>query len=225
MKQKIPARAIQSRFKVARNDRGMIMATADLLITIPLVVMLSFFVVDSALGSYYKQRLGCLLDQAAEFGANYPVGKDPLQPTEEMVASLLRRSSMQALKLKVKAKEIEVEGNSAIEVSATGEFPLLQGSLLPVSIPLKETSVALVPVNKVCAFIALSPSSYASQYPGRGLSLYIPVVKPKQELPVWSFPYDTAIGSVSIAKGEQPTLPPVSEQSRRSILVGRESVY
>ncbi|MBC7996558.1 MAG: hypothetical protein IAF58_01350 [Leptolyngbya sp.] len=211
--------------KFARQSSGMMMASTDFLITIPVVVLMAFFVMDAALGSYYKQRLGATLDQAAEFGANCPEGKDVRLLTEQMARDLLRRSAVKALKLKLAVKEIEVEGNNAIEVTATGEFPLLEGTILPVSIPIKETAVALIPVNKVCGFLAVTPSSYANQFPGRGLSIYLPVVKPKQDLPVWSFPFDTAIGSVSLVKGMRPDMPLSYNPKSKDALLGRESVY
>lgn len=211
--------------KPSRNAKGMIFATADLLIIIPFVVAGCLVLIDASLTGFYKQRLSTVLAQAAQHAANLPPGQDPVAPTESLVQQLVTASNLKISNLKVTVKPVEVETCKAVQVTASGVFPLLEGSALPVSIPLQDTSVALIPPNRVCALIAITPGSYAQQYPSRGPSVYIPVVQPTNNLPIWSFPYATAISSVSVERGASPTLPPPQPSSNKNYFEGRESLY
>jgi len=165
-----------------------------------------------------------ITDQAARYAANIPGNTDPVEPTKKLVKNLLRQNALKGKDIKVKVEQVRVEDAEAISVTTTLSVPLLEGTMLPVSITISDTSVSLVPANKVMALVAISPSSYAQSYPQRNLSLFLPIVKPRADLPVWSFPYDTAIGSLSL-QGGSPPIVPIQPPASAEGLQQRESLY
>lgn len=207
-----------------RKNSGVIMAACDLLLVIPAVVLGIFFLIDAGLAAHYKSKLGIVLLETAEYAANLPPDVALEKAVNDELRDLLRANSVRAKNIKVTTKRTSVADVEAIMVSATTMVPLLEGGILPIEIPLSDTATALIPPNKVYALIAVSPSSYSQNYPGRGLSVYIPIVRPRAGLPIWSFPYDTAIGSLNVVKGSVPTIGP---QNLRHALEfgGREPIY
>lgn len=193
--------------KHRRSSKGVLMATADILIMIPFIIGGAFFVTDSGLTSCYKQKLTFILNQAADYAVNLPPGTDVTKPTEQLVRDLTKKSGLQNSNLKIKVTTTTVGDNDAISVTATAAFPLLQGSFLPVQISLQDAAVAIIPANRICAAIAINPYPYSYENPEANQSVYVPIIQPKHNMPVWQFPFDTAINNLHVVQGEGPSGP------------------
>jgi hypothetical protein len=193
-----------SSFARRRNCKGLIMATADLMIVLPLTVAGSFFIIDSGLASCYKQKLTFVLNQAAGYAVNLPPDQSPIQPTEGVVKELMKKSMASVTNLKIKVDATTVGDNDAITVSATAFVPLLQGSFLPIGITMQDQATAIVPANRVCAAIAINPYPFSYENPQAKQSVYVPIIQPNHNMPVWQFPDDTAINNLHVVQGAIP---------------------
>lgn len=181
------------------------MATLDLVLIIPMVVASSMFLVDCALGSYYKERLSFVAMQAANFAANLPFDQEPVKPTEKVVKDLLQKMNAGCANLKVTVKPITVGEQDALSVELSANMPLLRGGVLPGTIGLQENAVCIIPANKVCAAVAINPYPYSyDQQQSQVPCIYVPVIQPRHNMPVWQFPYDTAINNLHIVQGSDP---------------------
>ena len=199
------------------------MATADLLIMLPVVIGSAVFVVDSGLTSTYKQKLGFVLEQAANCAVNLPPEADINKQTEVVVKDLLQKSALPSSNLKLKIENTTVGDNDAISISCTASFPLLQGSVLPIAITLSDKATAIIPANRVCAAIAINPYPYSYENQQANQSVYIPIIQPKHNMPVWQFPYDTAINNLHVVQGQAPTVP--LNPRNNEYFSGRPSLY
>lgn len=188
-----------------RNCKGVVMATADILILLPIIIGGSFFVIDAGLASCYKQKLTFVLTQAANYAVNLPPQQSPTKPTESVVKELMGKSMLTVTNLKIKVEATTIDDNDAISVSVTAFFPLLQGSFLPVGIELKDQATAIVPANRVCAAIAINPYPYSYENPKANECVYVPIIEPKHDMPVWQFPNDTAINNLHVVQGASPS--------------------
>lgn len=209
---------------IKRNCRGVIMATADILILIPVIVGGSFFVIDAGLASCYKQKLTFVLTQAANYAVNFPPDQSPIKPTEGVVKELMNKSSLTVTNLKVKVEATTIGDNDAITVTATAFFPLLQGSFLPVGIELKDQATAIVPANRTCAAIAINPFPYSYENPKANQCVYVPIIEPKHNMPVWQFPNDTAINNLHVVQGDSPN-GSLNASSNNKYFLDRPSLY
>jgi len=199
------------------------MATADILIVLPLTIGCAFFLVDSGLASCYKQKLTSVLNQAADYAVNLPVEVSPIKPTEGVVKELINKNVNAATNVNVKVETTTIGDNDAITVSATAFFPLLQGSCLPIGITLQDQATAIVPANRVCAAIAINPYPYSYENPQANQSVYIPVIRPKHNMPVWQFPNETAINNLHVVQGSAPSGP--ANPRANQFFTDRPSLY
>ncbi len=181
------------------------MATADILIMIPVILGSFYLIVDSALASCHKLKLTSVLNQAANYAVNLPPDQSPIKPTEGVVKELISKNMPTVTNAKIKVEATTVGDNDAITVSATAFCPLLQGSFLPIGITLQDQATAIVPANRVCAAIAINPYPYSYENPQANQSVYIPIIEPKHNIPVWQFPTDTAINNLHIVQGASPS--------------------
>lgn len=188
-----------------RKCAGIMMATADIVIMLPLIIGGSFFVIDSGLASCYKQKLTFVLNQAANYAVNLPPDQSPIKPTESVAKELLKKSMATVTNLKINVQATTIGDNDAVTVSATAFFPLLQGSFLPIGITLQDQATAIVPANRVCAAIAINPHPYSYENPQANQSVYVPIIQPKHNMPVWQFPIDTAINNLHVVQGASPS--------------------
>jgi len=211
--------------KFKRSKNGQVVATADLLLTVPLAILGSFFLIDAGLISYYKNKVSQVVTESAEYAVNLPAQEDPVTATEKMVEKLSTKNGLKAFSIKTTVKKVCIDDVDAISVSVNMNLPMVHCQWLPASSVISDTAVSLIPANKVCAVVSISPSDYARQYAGRGLSIYVPIVQPRRNLPVWSFPFDTAIGSVSVVKGVPPAVDQSHANKEDDYFAGRESVY
>jgi hypothetical protein len=183
----------------------------------------SFFIIDSGLASGYKQKLTSVLIQAADYAVNLPPDQSPIKPTEGVVKELMSKGMATVTDLKIKVETTTIGDNDAITVSATAFFPLLQGSFLPIGMTLQDRATAIVPANRVCAAIAINPYPYAYENPRGNQSVYVPIIEPKHNLPVWQFPDDTAINNLHVVQGASPS-GSLSNQNNQ-YFIDRPSLY
>jgi hypothetical protein len=151
--------------------------------------------------------------------------KDPDKEAAKYVEGLLKASGQPVKSLKVKVKKFEINDASAVSVTVEGNYPLVQSNLLPGDITLTETAAALVPARKICGYVAISPDAYADPINKRRPSIYCPIVRPNRKLPIWTFPYDTAIGSLNVERGPTPKIENISVQKQDGYFNGMESIY
>ncbi len=187
-----------------RNCKGIMMAAADIMIILPVMVAGSFFIIDLGLASCYKQKLSFVLNQAADYAVNLPPDQSPIKPTEGVVKELMKKNMGSFSNLKVKVDATTIGDDDAITVSATASLPLVQGSILPIEITLQEQATAIVPANRTCAAIAINPYPYSYENPQAKQSVYVPIIQPKHNMPVWQFPDDTAINNLHVVQGAAP---------------------
>lgn len=186
----------------------MAMFMAELTVIIPLVVLGGFLLLDAGLVSLQKQKFSFIVMQAAQYVVNLPPEDAPERPTEQIVKDLCQKAKLKSSKLKVAVEKTTVGDNEAISIKATANFPLLSGTLLPVEIPMEDTEVAIVPANRICGSIAISPYPYSYESPQAGVSVYIPIIQPRHPMPVWQFPYETAINNLHHVRGSAPPMVP-----------------
>jgi len=168
-----------------RKGTGIMMATADILIMIPLVIGSFYFIVDSGLASCYKLKLASVLNQAADYAVNLPPDPNALKSTEGLVRELLNKNVGTVTNVKIKVEATTVGDNDAVTISVSALCPLLQGSCLPLGVTLQDQATAIVPANRICAAIAINPYPYSYENPQANQSVYIPIIEPKHNMPVW----------------------------------------
>ncbi len=197
------------RYKARRRGQaGAILGVVDLMIMVPMVVIASFLLMDTGLAAIYKQKLSFVLIQAANYAVNLPPSENPESHVKAVVTELCTKSGLKCQRLKLAVKETTIGDDQAISISASADFPLLEGSVLPVSVNLQDTAVALIPANRICAAIAISPYPYSQQSPQSEISVYLPIIAPRHNMPVWKFPYDIAINNLRHVDGQAPPVAP-----------------
>ena len=207
-----------------RNQSGSITGTFDVLIVIPLIIIGIVCVINSCVVGFYKQKLTFITTQAASYAANLPPNVEPTKPTEKLVAALVKRCELSGVNLKVAIKNIEIEDQDAVAVTVTGNFSLLhlQGIPTPMGVSMSDSSTALIPANRVCAAIAISPYPYSCNDPDSKISVYVPIIQPRNHLQVWEFPRESSVNALHNV-GDQP--PAAPQPNRKDCPLPRPSLY
>ncbi|MFN8554783.1 MAG: hypothetical protein U0103_25200 [Candidatus Obscuribacterales bacterium] len=196
-----------------RNARGVLFATADLMMLIPVSILIVVCLVDAGLGCVYKQKMSFVMNQTANYIVNLPENNADQKQAESMLKQLCALSGLKGRNLRVCTKMVQVDDNDAVSLTAQIELPLLEGTALPVSLTMQDTVTAVLPANRVCAAIAISPYPYSTEESNTGPALYIPIIKPKYTMPIWQFPYDAAINNLHVKQGAAPALTPPPPQN------------
>jgi len=204
-----------------RNLHGAAMAIAELGILIPIILILTAFLADLFQAGWYKNRLAFVLTQSASYGASLPEDADLTKLATDMAKQLCAKNSLESTNVKLNVKQISVGDADAVSISGSIRVPLVPGNILPASINLSDTATALIPANRVSGAIALTPYPYSAEIPASNLSLYIPIVQPRHQLPIWQFPYDSALNNLHLVQGNSPNPKPVIDSYYNS----RPSLY
>jgi Flp pilus assembly protein TadG len=206
-----------------RSKKGVVMGVADLVIMIPLFVAGVFFLGDLAQMGACKERLSSVLTQAANYAVTLPSDVDPAKSTEPVVKQLCAQNNLTINNIQVQVKKITIADSDAISVKATGYVPLLQGGMLPAAVSIQDAAVALYPANRVYGVVAISPYPYSTDNPAAGQSVYIPIIRPRSGVPVWQFPYDSALNNLHVVEGPAPS--PLTAESTSTYFRERPSLY
>lgn len=207
----------------ARAADGVVMFVAELAVVIPLLVMGGIVLLDAGLISLQLQKFSFVLMQAADYVVNLPPEEDPIPTAEGIVKDLCKQAGLKCTRLKVTVSKATVGDNEAIAIKATAKFPLLNGTALPMEINLDDTEVAIIPANRICGSIAISPYPYSFENSQAGESVYIPIIQPRHPMPVWQFPYETAINNLHHVKGPLP--PTVAPVPKNAYFYDHPSIY
>ncbi len=210
--------------KRQRSQKGLVLATSELMIIIPVVVMVLFLIVDTAILACCKLKLGAVAQDSARFIASLESDRDTNSEALRYVEGLLKASCQPVNSLKVKVRKFEINDAQAVSITVEGSYPLVDSKILPARITLTEIAAALVPTKKICGYVAIKPDAYADPANNRYPAIYLPIVKPNRKLPIWTFPYDTAIGSLNLARGTAPRVDYVA-QKQEGYFNGLESIY
>lgn len=215
---------ITSRRKI-RNQKAFLLATSELMVIVPVAVALFFLILNASVIACSKMKLGAVAQEAAKFTAELDNDRDLEAEAGKFVSSILPASGQSVKELKVKVKRLEISECQAVSVTISGSYPLIESNLMPCRIPIIETAVSLLPSRKICGYVAISPDAYADPAGNRRPSLYCPIVRPNRRLPVWTFPYDTAIGSLHLERGTPPKLDASPKPGDSGYFNGLESLY
>lgn len=208
-----------------RRQRGLLLATSEMMIIIPIAVLLIFLIADGAVLACSKMKLGAVVQESARFVADMNNDQDIDSEATKFIASLLKASGQPYKNLKVKTTKIDLNGAEAVSITVRGSYPLFQNNLLPAEITLTETAAALIPSRKICGYVAISPDAYADPQGKSRPAIYCPIVKPTKKLPIWTFPYETSIGSLNIERGPAPKMENVMLRDKDNYFSGMESIY
>jgi hypothetical protein len=211
--------------KRLRSQRAALLATSEMMIIIPVAVLLMFVIVDTAVLACCKLKLGAVVQDSAKFIADLDSDQDANKEAPKYIDGLLKASGQPVKSLKVKVARFEINDAAGISVTVEGTYPLVQSNLLPGEITLTETAAALVPARKICGYVAISPDAYADPINKRRPAIYCPIVHPNRKLPIWTFPYDTAIGSLNVERGPIPKIENIPVQKQNAYFNGLESIY
>ena len=112
---------------------------AILVVATMLVVGYVLFLVDSGVSAFYKQKLGFLANQGAQFAAGY-TGSNATGAAQTFVSALAPKIGMSSAGLNVQVTDTIVNGKPAYACVVSGSFPLIQGSVLPATISLSSST-------------------------------------------------------------------------------------
>ena len=154
--------------KRSARGSGIIEGTVGLMLVSIGVVLFSGLLVNVGFGSYYKERLGFVADQTANY-ASMQSDEDKQKKVEEFAEALLKQMGFANQDTKVSLQEIEVYGEQATQVDITSDFPLFQqlGGVFPAKISLSERGVSTGDGFKVTGYVRFSISTQSgAQDPG-----------------------------------------------------------
>ena len=131
------------RSKAVRRADGKIEGfAAELVVGSFLVIAFVFFLLNCGIAALYKEKLGYITAEAAIYSAGY-TGTDVIPATEKYIAGLCTQMGLPA-SLTAKVTEITLNGKKSMRCQVSGTFLLLQGSSLPMTVDLTDTSVAMI---------------------------------------------------------------------------------
>lgn len=215
----------KAKMKNRRNQKAFLLATTELMVIVPVAVMLFFLILNASVIACSKMKLGAVAQEAAKYTSELDSDRDLEKEAAKFVLGVLSAAGQPVKSLVVRVKRIEICDSQAVTVTVEGKYPLIESNLLPCQIPLKETAVALLPSRKICGYVAISPDAYADPAGNRRPSVYCPIVRPNRRLPIWTFPYDTAIGSLHLERGTAPKLESSPKPGDAGYFSGLESLY
>lgn len=163
-----------------RSACGQAMATADLLILIPVSLLLLLFVVNAGVSAFYKEKLGFVTNQSAKYAATLPNSVNPEPQTQVVARGLLRALGMTDPQPNIDVKRVNVAGQPGVQVKVTVSLPLIQGSsVLPRTIVLQDSSTALASASTG----QIGQLFHFDRTTNR--PIYLPVVKGDSSLPTF----------------------------------------
>lgn len=227
----------QQAIKRMRSNRGAIFGVSLCLILTPILIWACLSMIQIGLAGSYKTRLTFIGQQAA----TYAVNADPGQPldctTKAIVEKLLLCHGLRATALSVRVRNVVSGDCDALRVEVTANLPLIpvHGMPFPWTIPVHANAMATMALNRLCGGIAVSPNPSRGQQVDPTASLYLPIVRPDNQLPVWEFaygdsgifpgeniPYDVTLHDLHILGDNAPEIAPSTDNQTLAV---RRSLY
>lgn len=117
---------------------------AEIVIGTLVVIGFVFFMLDAGVSGFYKQKVGFISSQAAQFAANYS-GKKVQPATEQFVKELCAQMGLNVTSLVVQASVSKMNGTPVASCQVSGVFPLLtfEGNCLPASVNITDAAIAV----------------------------------------------------------------------------------
>ena len=129
------------------NQSGAVLVegVVALVLIITGTVLGTLLLVNSGLSTYYKEKLGFVANQAAQFAFQIPADKDPKAQTTAFVLELMEKIGLPSENTVVTTDNtVQVAGVRGAKVVITANLKLIgKGDVLPLTIPLTETSIAI----------------------------------------------------------------------------------
>lgn len=184
-------------------------ATAGLVIAIPFLVFIFLSILQCSLYSSALVKVRLISRQVSMFAANAIPNEEREVNTKRLAQLLVARSGIGGRLNTMKISDDKIFDEDAISVKLSVSIPIL--TVVPTIPPFMEVSECAstqLPVNRVCGCIALRPSVGQSASGPSENALYVPIIRPRKAMPVWSPPFDATLNSLRQTQGQNP-LPPV----------------
>jgi hypothetical protein len=164
------------RFKAHRTTAGQLMGVADLIIVIPATILCFFFLTNTGLSVYYKNRIGQTAHEAVVYAATHLGSQDVDLDTQVFAGDLFHKMNIPASNITAKVEKITLGGVPAVQCNLHADFDLLQGSPLPYKISLTEISCT---ADTAVAQVAVKAIVNGSMH-----TVYLPVIHRLENTPV-----------------------------------------
>jgi hypothetical protein len=176
-----------------------------MLMIVPLFVIAIMIICDAIFLAIYKFKLCQIAALSAAYAVELPPGSNITEKTTTMAAHLGKASSVPLTKQSIKAILNRIEDTEIVEVEIRADVPLLKHCGFPLKVSLMERAAAPLPANQVRALLGISPYPYCHQVQQSGApTIYLPIVRPTNSMPVWSFPFDSSLSYLKVVQGEEP---------------------
>lgn len=188
-----------------RSPKGVSMIVCELAILIPILVCATLFLADTGLAMYYRSKFNFVLEQVAQIAIQIPTLDRQKEVAQTTASKMFIALGLNATGLKVDVKETQINGYQALQISGKATFRLLRGmDFLPSIMNMADLTIAIIPANRTEALIAISPYPYALNPEQDQQCIYLPILAPRPDLPVWRFPYDEALNRIHLLDGGVP---------------------
>ncbi|MBI4532377.1 MAG: hypothetical protein HY711_00400, partial [Candidatus Melainabacteria bacterium] len=133
--------------KEVRNTRGsgLVEGMLGLVLIIGGIVCGTILLVNVGIATYYKEKLGFISNQAANYAASLDPKENISDKTKDFVKELMPKMGFANSGLEVTTALSTVAGKQAATVTvASSELPLFgRGSILPLTLSLKDSATAV----------------------------------------------------------------------------------
>lgn len=204
-----------------RKASGIVVGITNIAIVTPLVLAASFLLMDLGLTEYYREKAGFVLEQAGLYAMNLPEDAKIGPATHDMVSVLLRQSGLTVWNLKVHISKDSSAQGETMNISLSGQFPLIAGTNLPSVQTIQAAKAIPVATNQRFAQLAVNAFPYSNDLPERGPSVYIPLVRAGTNHAVWTFQQDESMQALHVVAGPAPALSAIGESN----CSGLKSIY
>jgi hypothetical protein len=206
---------------IKRKASGVVIGIVNVAVLTPIILAASLMLFDAGLTQYYRQKAGFVLEQAGLYATTLPESADGSE-LRGMVSDLLKQSGITVWNLRVQTHQISSPRGQALEISLSGQFPLIEGTAVPSIQVLQASKTIPVAINQRFAQVTVNAFPFSNEHPDRGPSVYIPLLRPDAGKTVWSFQQqDESIQAVHVVAGKAPTLSALGETT----IAGLKSIY
>ena len=192
-----------------RSNRGFMVTTMTTSITIPLAVLVLAFIMQTSIYLSASIKAAAMTKQIAMFAANSEPTNERTHNCRLLAERLLVSSGLLYRLSAIDVEDTVLNGDDAVRVKTTVSVPVL--NVIPTFPPFMSTehaSTIPLPVNRVCGCIALCPEKCKSGGANNfDRALYVPIIRPRTTLSVWSTPFDSVVNSLRITQGASPSPP------------------